>query len=29
MAPAVPLDFAFADPEDAMGDWEQAGEMRV
>ena len=27
MAPTVPLDVAFADPEDAMGDWEQVGEM--
>eukprot|EP00439_Symbiodinium_sp_Y106_P079980 s369_g18.t1 len=29
MAPAVPLDFAFADPEDAMGDWEQVDPPEV
>ncbi|CAE7827012.1 ypt2 [Symbiodinium sp. CCMP2592] len=29
MAPAVPLDFTFADPEDAMGDWEQVDPPEV
>lgn len=29
MAPTVPLDVAFADPEDAMGDWEQVDPPEV